>query len=150
MLTRRGLLTAGAGALAAGAVAARAVQSTRGGDSLLRVRPRRPTKSTAPGEHPLELGRDRDGVLVIPRGYSPEKPAPLVLMLHGAGGRAQRLASRFPMADEHGAILLVPDSRGTTWDALEISLIESHLGEGPRRRPRYEVIESFPLGRPGS
>ena len=118
MLTRRGFLTAGAGALAAGAVAARAVQSTRGGDSLLRVRPRQPTTSTAPGEHPLELGRDRDGVLVIPRGYSPEKPAPLVLMLHGAGGRAQRLASRFPMADQHGAILLVPDSRGTTWDAI--------------------------------
>lgn len=40
--------------------------------------------------------------------------------------------------------------RGPTWDALGISLIESHLGEGPRRRPRYEVIESFPLGRPGS
>jgi 2'-5' RNA ligase len=40
--------------------------------------------------------------------------------------------------------------RGPTWDALEISLIESHLGEGPRKRPRYEVIESFPLGRPGS
>jgi 2'-5' RNA ligase len=40
--------------------------------------------------------------------------------------------------------------RGPTWDAHEISLIESHLGEGPRKRPRYEVIESFPLGRPGS
>jgi RNA 2',3'-cyclic 3'-phosphodiesterase len=38
--------------------------------------------------------------------------------------------------------------RGPTWQAEEISLIESHLGEGPRKRPRYEVIESFPLGRP--
>jgi RNA 2',3'-cyclic 3'-phosphodiesterase len=38
--------------------------------------------------------------------------------------------------------------RGPTWQAKEISLIESHLGEGPRKRPRYEVIESFPLGRP--
>lgn len=37
--------------------------------------------------------------------------------------------------------------RGPTWTAQEISLIESHLGEGPRKRPRYEVIESFPLGR---
>jgi phospholipase/carboxylesterase len=118
MLTRRGFLAAGAGALTADAVAARAVQSTRGGDSLLRVRPRPSTTSITPGEHPLQLGRDRDGVLVIPRGYSPEKPAPLVLMLHGAGGRAQGLASRFPMAEEHGAILLVPDSRGTTWDAI--------------------------------
>lgn len=40
--------------------------------------------------------------------------------------------------------------RGPTWDAHEINLIESHLGEGPRKRPRYEVIESFPLGRAGS
>ncbi|MGH3371541.1 MAG: RNA 2',3'-cyclic phosphodiesterase [Nocardioidaceae bacterium] len=37
--------------------------------------------------------------------------------------------------------------RGPTWTAREITLVESHLGEGPRRRPRYEVVESFPLGR---
>ena len=37
--------------------------------------------------------------------------------------------------------------RGPTWRATELSLIESHLGEGPRRRPRYEVVGSFPLGR---
>lgn len=36
--------------------------------------------------------------------------------------------------------------RGPRWPAREISLIASHLGEGPRRRPRYEVIDSFPLG----
>jgi 2'-5' RNA ligase len=35
--------------------------------------------------------------------------------------------------------------RGPVWPATEISLIRSHLGEGPRNRPRYEVIESFPL-----
>jgi RNA 2',3'-cyclic 3'-phosphodiesterase len=37
---------------------------------------------------------------------------------------------------------------GPTWNAAEIALVESHLGEGPRKRPRYEVVESFPLGRP--
>ncbi|HSE09077.1 MAG TPA: RNA 2',3'-cyclic phosphodiesterase [Nocardioidaceae bacterium] len=37
--------------------------------------------------------------------------------------------------------------QGPTWDAAEISLVQSYLGEGPRKRPRYEVIESFPLGR---
>lgn len=36
--------------------------------------------------------------------------------------------------------------RGPTWRAAEIALIESHLGEGPRKRPRYEVVETFPLG----
>ena len=118
MLTRRGFLAAGAGVLAAGAAAVRAVQSTRGGDSLLRVRPRQPTRAVTPGQHSLDLGRDRDGWLVVPRGYSPDTATPLALMLHGAGGQAQRLAARFPMADELGVILLVPESRGTTWDAI--------------------------------
>jgi RNA 2',3'-cyclic 3'-phosphodiesterase len=36
---------------------------------------------------------------------------------------------------------------GPTWAADEITLIASHLGEGPRRRPRYEVLETFPLTR---
>lgn len=39
--------------------------------------------------------------------------------------------------------------RSPTWAASEITLIASHLGEGPRRRPRYEVVASFPLGRAG-
>jgi 2'-5' RNA ligase len=37
--------------------------------------------------------------------------------------------------------------RGPTWAAEEVSLVASYLGEGPRNRPRYEVIESFRLGR---
>jgi 2'-5' RNA ligase len=37
--------------------------------------------------------------------------------------------------------------RGPTWRATEVTLIQSHLGEGPRRRPRYEVAGAFPLGR---
>ena len=36
--------------------------------------------------------------------------------------------------------------RGPTWRATEVALIESHLGEGPRRRPRYEKVGSFALG----
>lgn len=39
--------------------------------------------------------------------------------------------------------------RGPTWRAEEVALIESHLGEGPRNRPRYEIVETFPLGRSG-
>jgi RNA 2',3'-cyclic 3'-phosphodiesterase len=37
--------------------------------------------------------------------------------------------------------------RGPTWTADTVTLIESHLGEGPRKRPRYEVVEELPLGR---
>jgi 2'-5' RNA ligase len=38
--------------------------------------------------------------------------------------------------------------RGPRWPASGLTLVASHLGEGPRRRPRYEVVETFPLGRP--
>lgn len=37
--------------------------------------------------------------------------------------------------------------RGPGWTADQIVLIESHLGEGPHRRPRHEVVEAFPLGK---
>lgn len=37
--------------------------------------------------------------------------------------------------------------RGPRWAADQIALVQSHLGEGPHNRPRYEVIESFPIGR---
>src|SRR5688500_13334406 len=35
--------------------------------------------------------------------------------------------------------------RGPTWCADEIGLVQSHLGEGPRRRPRYETMATFPM-----
>jgi 2'-5' RNA ligase len=35
--------------------------------------------------------------------------------------------------------------RGPSWSVEEIALVASYLGEGPRRRPRYEVLDSFPL-----
>ena len=38
--------------------------------------------------------------------------------------------------------------RGPAWTADEVALVESHLGEGPRNRPRYEVVGTFPMGRP--
>jgi RNA 2',3'-cyclic 3'-phosphodiesterase len=28
----------------------------------------------------------------------------------------------------------------------ELALVQSHLGEGPRKRPRYETVATFPLG----
>jgi 2'-5' RNA ligase len=37
--------------------------------------------------------------------------------------------------------------RGPTWQADEIALVASYLGEGVRRRPRYDVVETFSLGR---
>ena len=36
--------------------------------------------------------------------------------------------------------------RGPSWRADHVSLVESHLGEGRGRRPRYEVLAEMPLG----
>lgn len=35
--------------------------------------------------------------------------------------------------------------RGPAYRIEEVALVASHLGEGPRRRPRYEVLEHFRL-----
>ena len=47
-------------------------------------------------------------------------------------------------------VRLLDAYRGPSWDLDEIALIESHLGQGPRKRPRYEVMETFLLGAHGS
>lgn len=46
-------------------------------------------------------------------------------------------------------VRLLDGYAGPTWTADTLTLIESHLGEGPRRRPRYETLAELPLGRPG-
>lgn len=43
-------------------------------------------------------------------------------------------------------VRLLDAYRGPSYALDEVSLIASHLGEGPRKRPRYEVVQTFPLG----
>ena len=80
------------------------------------ARPGSQTASIGPGKHRLDLDGGRDGVLYVPRSLQPGVPAPLVLMLHGAGGAADAMRFPFALADEFGVPVLVPDSRGRTWD----------------------------------
>ena len=76
-------------------------------------------ESLGPGQHPLGLDHERDGLLYLPKGYKPGVPAPLLVMFHGAGGTAQSTTYTFPLADEHGVIILAPDSRDQrTWDLV--------------------------------
>ncbi|MDQ3896200.1 MAG: alpha/beta hydrolase-fold protein, partial [Actinomycetota bacterium] len=84
------------------------------------ARPRLPDRAPAPpGLQPLGLGADRDGFLFVPSGAASGDALPLVLMLHGAGGTGRSgLAPFLDLADEAGVILLAPDSRGHTWDAV--------------------------------
>jgi phospholipase/carboxylesterase len=60
-----------------------------------------------------------DGYLYVPAGYRAEEPAPLALLLHGAGEDARDgLAQLRGAADEAGIILLALSSRGPTWDLI--------------------------------
>jgi 2'-5' RNA ligase len=42
-------------------------------------------------------------------------------------------------------VRLLDAYRGPSWPIDEVALVESHLGEGPNRRPRHEVVATFPF-----
>ncbi len=69
-----------------------------------------------PGVHSLHQGAPRQGLLRVPEG--PTRPLPLVVMLHGATGDAERALKRAGPLVEH-ALVLAPESLGTSWDVLE-------------------------------
>lgn len=91
-----------------------------GKQAKLRARPgaSRP-HALAAGLQPLGLGQGRDGLIVVPPGCRPEAPAPLLVLLHGAGADAACLLPAFrEQADVAGLVVLAPDSRGGTWDMI--------------------------------
>ena len=88
-------------------------------EGRLRARPGKATGPAPVGLQPLMLGAARESYLYVPAGYRTERLAPLVLLLHGAGGHArQGLDLLRTLADATGVILLAPASRERTWDLL--------------------------------
>ena len=122
----------------------------------LLARPVRPVEAAPGGLHPLGLAAGRDGLRYVPAGYRPDRPAPLVLMLHGAGGDAHHaLAPLLDRADAAGLILLAPESRGRTWDLLlhdygpDVAFIDRALARTFERYaadPARLAIEGFSDG----
>lgn len=158
-ITRREFLGVGAAAAAAAACDLRSMEDERAGappNGRLSARPGTPTGSASPGLAPLGLSPDRDGLLYVPSGYAAASPAPLVLMLHGAGGSAHGAIRPFrELADEAGLVLLVPESRGVTWDAIrgdyaaDAEFIDRALVDVFRKvavDPRRLTIEGFSDG----
>lgn len=71
------------------------------------------------GLHRLPLGGRRDSVLFVPNSYTLERAAPLVLLLHGAGGHAHDgLRVLLHLAEQAGLILVAPASKDSTWDII--------------------------------
>ena len=88
------------------------------GDARLKARPKPGGSTTARGKSALALGGTRDAILWMPS-VIPAGPMPLAVMLHGAGGSADRFLQRFgTIPDEAGVATLFVDSRGQTWDGI--------------------------------
>ncbi len=103
-------------------------------DGQLTSRPHSPTVPGPTGTSALGVVTERDTLVVVPTSYRAERPAPLLVVLHGAGGDARSaLGLLQAVAEETGAILLAPASRDRTWDVIvghvgpDISVIDRSL-----------------------
>jgi phospholipase/carboxylesterase len=122
----------------------------------LAARPGQRTEPGPTGLQPLGLGAGRDGLCYVPPNYASERPAPLVVMLHGAGGGARGGIDPFlTLADATGSILLAPDSRAQTWDVIradfgpDIAFIDRALAQTFARYaidPARIAVEGFSDG----
>lgn len=90
------------------------------GSPRLTAHPVDPTESVPTGLSQLGLGAgsERDGYLYVPTTYDPDVATPLFVALHGAGQSAAFWDTYQTRAETRGMVLLVPESRGLTWDLL--------------------------------
>jgi phospholipase/carboxylesterase len=119
VITRRtfGLTAGGALASLAFSEACLVAEPVAGDARLTAVPGANVTTSLKSG--PLGLPRgDRDGVVQIPSAPRQGK-LPLLLFLHGATQNGAGMVRRIgPAADQAGVVVVAPDSRDTTWDAI--------------------------------
>lgn len=73
-----------------------------------------PAKLGASAQHVSALGRNRAYTLVVPDGYSPSTPYPLVFVLHGSGGSAAGARAQTDLEKVAGgrAVFVYPDAGG--------------------------------------
>jgi predicted esterase len=118
---RRRVLQAAAALTIIGSFMARG-RSAGAAEARLLARPATPSRDRlGPGLHELGLDGARDGKLHVPHGLDPASPAPLIIMLHGAGGTAGQVIPLLAIAAEQsGSLVLAPDSRvRRSWDVIQ-------------------------------
>lgn len=91
----------------------------------LSARPLAPVGAVAAaGRHRLRAGTT--ATLYVPEAIPAGKPAPFLLLLHGAGGKGDDMIRLFKaQADRRGIVLLAPDSADRTWD-VALSMAGNH------------------------
>ena len=121
-LSRRRFLASGIGALLLPALPAcfgrGPTAADAPSDARIRARPGSPEGEPVVGESPLGLEAGRDGFLYVPGSYAPTTPAPLLVVLHGAGGSSGDWRGVLDKAGARGFLVLGVDSRGRTWDRV--------------------------------
>lgn len=92
-------------------------------------------RSPERGTRPLGLGSGRDGLVHGPARSTPDRPIPVLVMLHGAGASAQDVMPLVAdAADAHGILVLAPDAREGTWDLIrhgygpDVAFLDRALG----------------------
>jgi 2'-5' RNA ligase len=91
---------------------------------------------------------DASGGVELPRLATGARAAATKAGAEAEGGRFHPhvTLARMGRPLEATRLLRVLDGyRGPSWPVTDITLVVSHLGEGPRRRPRYETLGAFSL-----
>lgn len=88
------------------------------GGPRLSAQPGAPTIDATTGLTKLGLASGRDGYLYVPTTYNPAVTMPLFVALHGAGGSSEGWESYHARAEARGMVLLIPESRASTWDVI--------------------------------
>jgi phospholipase/carboxylesterase len=88
-------------------------------NGILNARPSARPIVVRRGIHRLGISPGRDGVVLVPETYRPTTAAPLIVVLHGAGRNGHDAIQPLRLiAEERGIVLVAPDSRHKSWDAV--------------------------------